>query len=158
MTENQGNSELQPINPGPGLSRRGLILSLAGSVIAGLLVYSLFPESVGGPSLPVEVTLDYSMVETVNGQGLVPTEVVVVKNLEAFEIPRLSLEINGKYLLYRKSPLKASEELTLPLQVFTDTKSSKRFNPREEEVEDIMVTGQLPSGSRGVNKIDFVES
>ena len=41
----------------------------------------------GGPSLPVEVTLDYSMVETVNGQGLVPTEVVVMKNLEAFEIP-----------------------------------------------------------------------
>jgi len=158
MVEQQDELALQAVDPSLGLSRRGLILSLVSMVAVGLLVYSFFPASVGGPSLPVEVSLDYRMVESMGGQGPVATEVVVVRNLESFEIPRLSIEINGQYLLFRDSPLAALEELVLPQQVFTDKRSSQRFNPRKYEVEDIVVTGQLPSGSRGVIKVDFVES
>ena len=97
------------------------------------------------------------MVDAVNGQGPVATEVVIVKNLEPFEIPRLSIEINGQYLLFRDAPLLANEELILPQQVFTDKRSSQRFNPRKYEVEDVVVTGQLPSGSRGVIKVDYID-
>lgn len=158
MTEKIVEPVLQTIDPKLGLSRRGLIMSLASMVVVGLVVYSLFPSSVGGPSLPVRVELDYRMVDAVGGQGPVATEVVVVTNLESFQIPRLSIEINGQYLLFRESPLDAAEELVLPQQVFTDKRSSQRFNPRKYEVEDIVVTGQLPSGSRGVIKFDFVES
>ena len=148
---------LQQRDPHVSLSRRGFVLSLLAAVAVGLMVYSLFPASVGGSSLPVEVSLDYRMVDAVNGQGPVATEVVIVKNLEPFEIPRLSIEINGEYLLYRAAPLLANEELILPQQVFTDKRSSQRFNPRKYAVEDVVVTGQLPSGSRGVTKVDYTD-
>ena len=159
MTLSEQNEDvfLMPVAPKVGLSRRGLTASLAGMVGVGLLVYSIFPERVGGPDLPVEVVLDYRMVESVAGQGMVATEVVVVRNLTDHVIPRLSIEINGQYLLFRDAPLIASEELVLPQQIFTDKRSSQRFDPRRYEVEDIVVTGQLPGGARGVLKVDFLE-
>jgi hypothetical protein len=137
------------------LSRLGLVLSLSAMVVAGLSVYALFPESVGGPSLPVEVRLDSQPVETANGSGAVVTEVVVVTNLTEFEIPRLSLDINGQYLLFRDSPLGKGQTLVLPQRVFTDKRSSQRFNPSKYDIEDVTVSGQLPSGARGVTKIEF---
>ena len=80
------------------------------------------------------------MVESFGGRGLVAAEVVVVNNLEEFAIPRLSIEINGRFLLFRDPPLEALEELVLPQEVFTDTKSNQQFDPRVFEVEDIVVT------------------
>ena len=157
MTAQISDTGLQPVDPHLGLSRRGLIFSLLAMVAVGLIVYSLFPASVGGPSLPVEVSLDYRMGDAVNGQGPVATEVVIVKNLEPFEIPRLSIEIKGQYQIFRDAPLLANEELILPQQVFTDKRSSQRFNPRKYEVEDVVVTGQLPSGSRGGIKVDYID-
>lgn len=158
MTEKANDPVLQEVDSNLGLSKVGLILSLASMVAVGLIVYSLFPNSVGGPPLPVKVELDYRMVEAMGGRGPVATEVVIVKNLESFEIPRLSIEINGQYLLFREAPLMSEEELVLPQDVFTDKRSSQRFNPRKYDVEDVVVTGQLPSGSRGVIKFDFLGS
>lgn len=137
------------------LSRRGLILSLITMVGAGLAVYAMFPESVGGPSLPVQVTLDRRLVETVGGRGAVVTDVVVVKNLADHSIPRLSLDINGQYLLFRDTPLAVSEEFVVPQQVFTDKRSSQRFDPTRYAVDDVVATGQLPSGARGVSTFEF---
>ena len=137
------------------LSRRGLIFSLLAMVGAGLTVYSTFPDSVGGPPLPVKVTLDRRLVETVGGRGAMVTDVVVVENLADHPIPRLSLDINGQYLLFRESPLEVAEEFVVPQQIFTDKRSSQRFDPSRYEVEDVVATGQLPSGARGVSKFDF---
>jgi hypothetical protein len=145
------------IAPTLRLSRRGLILSLLSMVAAGLSVYALFPDSVGGPRLPVEVRLDQQPVETANGQGEVLTEVVVIKNLTDHAIPRLSLDINGQYLLFRDSPLAQREVLVLPQRVFTDKRSSQRFNPSKYAVREVVVTGQLPSGARGVTSFEFDE-
>lgn len=154
-TEQTIGQSLPSVAPTLRLSRRGLILSLLAMVGVGLGVYALFPSSVGGPSLPVEVTLDRRLVETVGGQGAIVTEVVVVRNLADHPIPRLSIDINGQYLLFRDSPLNVAEELVLPQQVFTDKRSSYRFDPSQYDVEDIVVTGQLPSGARGVTKFEF---
>lgn len=139
------------------LSRRGLICCLLGMVGVGLGVYSLFPESVGGPPLPVEVQLDQQPVETSGQLGAILTEVVVIRNLADHPISRLSLSINGQYLLFRDPPLAIGEKLVLPQRVFTDKRSSQRFNPTKYAVEDVLVTGQLPSGARGVTKFDFPE-
>ena len=79
----------------------------------------------------------------------------MVRNLADHPIPRLSIDINGQYLLFRDSPLNVAEELVLPQQVFTDKRSSYRFDPSQYDVEDIVVTGQLPSGARGVTKFEF---
>ncbi len=144
------------IAPTTRLTRVGLIASLLSMVVAGLAVYSLFPSSVGGPPLPVEVTLDNQPVVTVSGVGAVLTEVVVLRNLSDHEIPKLTIDINGQYLLIQNSPLKVGETLTLPQRVFTDKRSSQRFEPSSYDVEDVVVTGQLPSGARGVSKFDFV--
>lgn len=124
-------------------------------VATGLSVYALFPESVDGPSLPVAVHLDRQPVETANGTGAVVTEVVVISNLSDHDIPKLTLDINGQYLLFRDSPLGRGETLVLPQRVFTDKRSSQRFNPSKYAVEDVLVTGQLPSGARGVTKFAF---
>ena len=133
------------------------MICLLAMVTVGLTVYSLFPESVGGKPLPVEVQLDRQPVETTSGMGAVLTEVVVVRNLSNHEIPRLTLEINEQYLLFQDPPLAVGESLVLPQRVFTDKRSSQRFNPAKYNVEEIVVTGQLPSGSRGVSKFEFIE-
>lgn len=143
------------IAPTTRLTRAGLIASLLAMVAAGLAVYSLFPSSVGGPPLPVEVTLDNQPVITVSGKGAVMTEVVVIKNMSDHEIGKLTIDINGQYLLLQNSPLKIGETLTLPQRVFTDKRSSQRFEPSRYDVEDVVVTGQLPGGARGVSKFDF---
>lgn len=124
-------------------------------IVAGLSVYGLFPSSVGGPPLPVDVYLDKQPVESANGMGAVLTEVVVVENLTEHEIPRLTLDINGQYLLFRDPPLGKREVLVLPQRVFTDKRSSQRFNPSKYAVHDVVATGQLPNGARGVTTFEF---
>ncbi len=147
--------ESQRIAPSLQLSRRGLTLCLLAMVAAGLSVYAMFPDSVGGPPLPVSVSLDRQTVSTTGGQGAVLTEVVVVENKADHELKRISIEINGQYLLFQNSPLAIGEKLVLPQRIFTDKRSSQRFNPAKYAVEDVVVTGQLPSGARGVTKFDF---
>lgn len=154
-TSNSAAGDAPSVAPTMRLTRAGLLFSLAAMVGAGLGVYALFPESVGGPSLPVRVTLDRQPVETADGSGAVVTEVVVVTNLTDHPIPKLSVDVNGQYLLFRDSPLKIQETLVLPLRVFTDKRSSQRFNPDKYDVEDVVVTGQLPSGARGVTQFLF---
>ena len=149
------NIPASKVAPTLQLSRGGLTLCLLAMVVFGLTVYSLFPESVGGPPLPVEVQLDTQPMETTHGMGAVLTEVVVIRNLSDHEIPKLTLEINGQYLLYQAPPLAVGESLVLPQRVFTDKRSSQRFNPSKYAVEDVKVTGQLPSGARGVTKFEF---
>lgn len=117
----------------------------------------MFPDSVGGPPLPVTAAIDRQPIETTGGQGALLTEVVVVQNQADHEIRRLSIEINGQYLLFQDSPLAVAEKLVLPQRVFTDKRSSQRFNPDKYQVEEIIVTGQLPSGARGVSKFEFIE-
>ncbi len=155
MSDTNEPSDPPKVAPTLKLSRRGLVFSLLAMIVAGLCVYASFPESVGGPSLPVEVRLDRKPVPTLGGQGAVMTEVVVVKNLAGHEIPKLTLEVNGQYLLYRDPPLAKDEELVLPLRVFTDKRSSQRYNPTKYPPTEVIVTGQLPSGSRGLSQFPF---
>ena len=147
--------QVQRVAPSLQLSRRGLIFSFLAMVGAGLSVYAIFPESVGGPPLPVAVSLDHQPVETTGGAGALLTEVVVVENQAPHKIGRLSVEINGQYLLFRDKPLRVDEQLVLPQRVFTDKRSSQRFDPSKYSVDEIVVTGQLPSGARGVSQFEF---
>ncbi len=150
------DDEAKPsVSPTLQLSKAGLVICLLAMVTVGLTVYSLFPESVGGKPLPVEVQLDRQPVETTSGMGAILTEVVVVRNLSDHEIPKLTLEINEQYLLFQDPPLAVGESLVLPQRVFTDKRSSQRFNPSKYPVKDVIVTGQLPSGSRGMTKFEF---
>lgn len=137
------------------LSRLGLCISLFLMVSAGLFVYALFPESVGGPPLPVEVGLGQEPVETADGSGALMTEVILFQNLTDHAIPKFSIEINGQYLLFRDAPLEAQETLVLPQRVFTDKRSSHRYNPVKYPVKTVKVTGQLPTGARGVTQFVF---
>ena len=137
------------------LSRRGLCVCLVLMVAAGLSVYAMFPERVGGPPLPVVVELGKGAMPTGDGAGKLLTEVIVLTNLTDHPIPRFSIEINDQYLLIRDAPLAANERLELPQRVFTDKRSSHRFNPVKYPVEAVTLTGQLPSGARGVTRFLF---
>ncbi|MGB0759198.1 MAG: hypothetical protein ACPHJ3_13285 [Rubripirellula sp.] len=137
------------------LSQRGLCICLFLMVAAGLSVYAMFPERVGGPPLPVSVELGEGAVPTADGAGNVLTEVIVLTNLTDHPIPRFSIEINDQYLLIRDAPLAAGERLELPQRVFTDKRSNHRFNPIKYPVEAVTLTGQLPSGARGVTRFLF---
>ncbi len=94
-------------------------------------------------------------VKASDGSGAVITEVVVVQNLANHEIKRLSVEINGQYLLHRASPLEASQTLVLPQRIFTDKRSSVRLDPLKYPVTEVVVTGQLPNGARGLSQFEF---
>ena len=156
MNDNlQDKTDLPSVAPTLRLTRTGLIASLAAMVICGLSVYAIFPESVGGPPLPVLATVEMQPVETVSGVGAMITEVVVVENLTDDEIGKLTIDINGQYLYLQNAPLAPREKLVMPQRTFTDKRSSARFDPVKYPVEDIVVTGQLPSGSRGVTKFEF---
>ena len=152
-TDNQ--PAVQRVAPTLQLSRKGLILSLIAMVVVGLSVYAIFPESVGGPPLPVNVTVGVQPVELKEGGVAKLTDVVVIENLSDSEIPRLGIEINGQYLLHRDSALPVGEPLVLPQRVFTDKRSSQRYRPDKYPAKEIIVAGQLPSGSRGVSKFEF---
>ena len=83
------------------------------------------------------------------------TEVILFQNLTDHAIPKFSIEINGQYLLFRDAPLEAQETLVLPQRVFTDKRSSHRYNPVKYPVKTVKVTGQLPTGARGVTQFVF---
>ncbi len=154
-THPRSGERRQSVAPTLQLSRQGLLISLAAMAGVGLGVYAIFPESVGGPPLPVDVHLDRQPVETATGDGAVVTEVIVVVNSSEHAIPKLTLEINGQYLLFRESPLGVAEKLVLPLRVFTDKRSTQRYNPSKYPVEEVTVSGQLPNGARGMSRFEF---
>ncbi len=149
------DSELPAVAPTMRMTRTGLIACLAAMVVCGFSVYAIFPNSVGGPPLPVLATIEFEPVETVSGVGAMLTEVVVIENLIDDEIGKLTIDINGQYLYLQNSPLAPRERLVMPQRTFTDKRSSARFDPVKYPVKDIVVTGQLPSGARGVSKFEF---
>lgn len=147
------------MRPGPQVSSRALTLSLMGAsllTLTLLVLYSLFYGSGHDNPLPVQVTLDQRPVEALGGRGAVLTEVVVVENTADFDLPLLTLDLNGQYFLYQASPLKSGETLVLPQGIFK-TKSNQTFVPGRYPITRVNVTAQLPSGARGVAEVDFPE-
>ncbi|QEG40009.1 hypothetical protein [Roseimaritima ulvae] len=148
------------MRPGPKLSSRTLTLSLMGACFLTLLMlfsYALFYGRGYDKSLPVTVTLEQRPVEALGGRGAVLTDVVVVKSLAETDLPRVTLDLNGQYFLYQDAPLRAGEELVLPLGIFK-TKSNQTFVPGRYPVTEVNVTAQLPSGARGVAEVTFPEN
>lgn len=137
------------------LPRWALPVGVISVIGFGLAVYSLFPDAVGGPPLPVRVEIEQALIETVGGAGRVPAEVVSVTNQAAFPIPHLVVVLNGHYRLDRQSPIGPGETLQLPQTIFTDKRSSRRFDPILQRVTKVVVNGQLPEGTRGVSVFRF---
>ncbi|MEM9589688.1 MAG: hypothetical protein AAGA03_20565, partial [Planctomycetota bacterium] len=81
-------------------------------------------------------------------------EVIVITNTSDHVINRVTADINGQYFLYRDSPLKIGERLVVPQRIFK-TKSNQIYDPKKYPVKDVTVTGQLPSGARGVTEVKF---
>ncbi len=146
------------VAPSARLSSKGLIALFAIMILTGLGVYALFPESIGGPPLPVSVELFDAPVETTSGQIAVLTKVISITNQSEGPIGNLTIELNDQYLLMQASPLEAGETLILPQEVFTDKRSSQRFDPSLQEVTEVVVMGQLPSKARGISKFEFGET
>ncbi|TWU06472.1 hypothetical protein [Stieleria varia] len=152
---NESNGATPKLAPTLRLSRFGLVVALAGMVATGLLVYAIFPSSVGGPPLPVAVRLEKQPVQTTAGDRALLTEVIAVQNIADHELKKIAIEINGQYLMFNEAPLVAGDSLVLPLRVFTDKRSSQRYDPIRYPVEEVIVRGQLPSNARGVSEFSF---
>ena len=136
----------------PRLSSRGLTLALLAACLLPLISLSIYAIIVGGTRdkpLPVIVEIGRRPDPVPDGSGAVLTEVVIIRNLADFEIPRLTIDLNGQYFLHREKPLEIGEELVLPQQIFS-TKSNQRWQPGTYPITEINVTGQLPSRARGV--------
>lgn len=155
----RNENEIVRVAPTFQLSRRTLFAAFCVMVTVGLGVYALFPDSVGGPPLPVTVTLDEAPIPTKGGENVaVLTKVVTVTSQLDQPIGHLAIILNGHYSITQASPLQPGESLTLPQAVFTDKRSSRRFDPDNQVVTEVLVRGQLPSRSRGVSKFEFPES
>ncbi|QDV41747.1 hypothetical protein Enr13x_15900 [Stieleria neptunia] len=153
--ESSDANEIPRVAPTFQLSSRGLFAAFCVMIGVGLGVYALFPESIGGPPLPVVVTLDEAPLPTTGGQVAVLTPVVTVTSELDQPIRHLSIILNGQYEITQASPLQPGESLTLPQAIFTDKRSNRRFDPETRVVTEVMVRGQLPSKSRGVSKFFF---
>ncbi len=140
------------LRSGPKLGARGLTLSLLAACLiplSGLSIYAIVAGGAYDKPLPVEVAIDVRPVELASGGGAVLAPVVVIRNLADFEIPRLTIDLNGQYFLHQDAPLRVGEELVLPQEIFS-TKSNQRWKPGVYPITEINVTGQLPSRARGV--------
>lgn len=146
------------IKPNLTLPGWALFVVLGSIAAVGIGVYSLFPESVGGPPLPIEVEVKTALVDATGGVVKLTSEVVEVTNRSDEPIRHLTVIINGHYQLARQSPISPGETLTLPQSIFTDKRSSRRFNPTLADVTKVVVRGQLPKGTRGVSIFEFGES
>lgn len=136
----------------PRLGARGLTFALLAACLiplCGLSIYAIIAGGAYDKPLPVEVAIDVRPVELASGGGAVLAPVVVIRNLADFEIPRLTIDINGQYFLHQDAPLQVGEELVLPQEIFS-TKSNQRWKPGAYPITEINVTGQLPSRARGV--------
>lgn len=156
--DSRRESEIIRVAPTSRLSRSALIAAFGVMIAIGLGVYGLFPDSIGGPALPVTVSLEEAPVETTAGNIAVLTKVVTVKSDFDQPIKNLAIELNGDYVMMQASPLAPGEKLVLPLSVFTAKRSSRRFDPSQQVVDDVIVRGQLPSNARGVSKFEFEPS
>lgn len=147
----EGGNQLAK-RPAPRLSARGLTASLLLACLlplAGLTLYAVVYGRASDHPLPVDVEVGKRPVELPSGQGAIWTDVVVLKNRAEFDIPNLTLDLNGQYFLHQHRPLEAGEELILPQQIFM-TKSSQPWVPGRYPLTEVNVTGRLPSGARGV--------
>ena len=148
------------IAPTPRLSSRGLFIALALTCILPLTALSIYAAVFGRAiqnTLDVKVTLERQLVPTVNGVGAIPTDVVRIENQTGHDVPNLTVDLNGQYFMYQDSPLADGETITLPQNIFA-TKSNQRFVPGRYRIEDVTVTGRLPSGARGVIEVPFDEN
>ncbi len=143
--------------PTPRLSARGLLLLLLGVCLvplASLSLYAIWFGRAAEHSLPVAVQLERRLVTTRDGGGAVLADVVVIENLVDIQIPNITVDLNGQYFLYQDAPLEPHGVLVVPQQIFA-TKANQRFVPGRYPIENVTVTGRLPSGARGVTEIEF---
>ncbi|QEG00701.1 hypothetical protein Mal15_47730 [Stieleria maiorica] len=150
--------DIPRVAPTRRLSSRALLAAFGMMIAVGLSVYALFPESIGGPPLPVRVSLDRAPLPTTGGKVAVLTDVVTVTSELDQPIRHLTIILNGHYEITQASPLQPGGSLTLPQSIFTDKRSNRRFEPETQRVTEVLVRGQLPSKSRGVSKFTFDDS
>ncbi|MEO9592283.1 hypothetical protein [Rhodopirellula bahusiensis] len=145
------------IAPTPQLSTRGLFLALATVCFVPLFGLSLYAVIFGKASeheLPVEILIDRRPLLTIEGNSKLLDDVVVVTNEADFEIPNITMNLNGQYFLYQDKPLAVGETLVLRQAAFA-TKSSQFWVPGRYPITEITVTGKLPTGARGVKEVQF---
>lgn len=145
------------IAPVPQLSSRGLFLSLAAVCLLPLIALTAYAIIFGKASehkLPVTVSIDRRPLPTVDGSRRILEDVIVIENEADFEIPNLTLNLNGQYFLYQDQPLAIGESLVVRQAAFA-TKSSQRWVPGLYRIDEVTVTGKLPSGARGVTEVQY---
>ncbi len=145
------------IAPKATLSGPGLLLILLGTCLAPLIVLSVYKATIGPAveaRLPVRVIIDQRPLATADGRGALIDDVVVIENPQDFDIPQLTINLNGQYFMYHDRPLAAGESLVIRQSVFA-TKSNQRWVPGRWPLTGVLVTGQLPSGARGVLEVNY---
>jgi len=145
------------IGPAPRLSARGLFLALGAVCLFPLITLSAYAIVFGKASehkLPVSVLVDRRPLPTIDGRSRRLDDVVVIHSEVDFDIPNLTINLNGQYFLYQDKPLVAGEELVVRQAAFA-TKSNQRWVPGRYRLSEITVTGKLPTGARGVTEVQF---
>jgi len=145
------------IAPVPQLSSRGLFLSLAAVCLTPLITLSVYAFLYGKASenlLPVNVLIDRRPLPTLDGRARILEDVIVIENEADFAISNVTVNLNGQYFLYQNKPLTIGEELIVRQAAFA-TKSNQRWVPGRYPIDEITVTGKLPSGARGVTELSY---
>ncbi|MEM6366555.1 MAG: hypothetical protein AAF745_19165, partial [Planctomycetota bacterium] len=120
--------------------------------LSSLSIYAVVAGKAIEQTLPVAITIDRRPLPTINGQGRVLEDVLVVESEAEFDIPNVTMNLNGQYFLYQDKPLAAGETLVVRQAAFA-TKSNQYWVPGRYAITKVLVTGRLPSGARGVTEV-----
>jgi hypothetical protein len=150
-------ASLPRVAPTATLAPKTLTMLLIATCLAPLITlsgYAMFFGKASDAPLDVNVVVAKEPVEALGGQGAILTDVIAIENLTDYELPNLTMNLNGQYFLYRDSPVLPGERLVFPQSIFA-TKSNQRWVPGRYALTKISVTAKLPTGKRGVKIVKF---
>lgn len=77
---------------------------------------------------------------------------LIVKNPTVDEWQNVNMSINEQFHFYHPDPMRAGEELFVPLKFF-HTKGNQFFPPESQQVKLLTIYAQIPSGRRAILEV-----
>jgi hypothetical protein len=127
----------------------GLIVALPLLLVAWM-VFGMTPRP--EPRLDAEISLgvtSWSPDGTAERTRLLPALVILNRTKESWG--NVSAALNDQFFFYRREKLGPGEEMRVPLEFFA-TKGNAFFHPPSNDVKEVTLYAQLPSGARGVKE------
>ncbi len=108
------------------------------------------------PQLDVKVTQDVTLHvprKSPDSPRILPC--VVIENPTQENWRNVSVSLNKEFFFYHPNALESGQSFTVPLEFFVTKGGNVAFQPGSENVHQVTVFAQIPSGARAVSEVFF---